>query len=700
VNATGPLNPVNRRPGLRSSRHWGIATAIFWTMAVAVSLAWNTFLVRETVTTQAYSQASAALEKDHAYRHLVSSIGGFYVPLERGIAPNPNLEHLPQRDITSEDGTPLTLVNSSYFVRLVHDQEALSSDQGLRGHVTSEHPLRQENMPDEWERQALRRFKQGETEVSAELSINDRRYFRMMRPRYATQRCLTCHNNADYKVGGVLGGLGVLVPLQLLEEDAGHHLTILGFGHAALWLFGLGALTVGYRRISHQENNLLHNAYHDELTGLPNRSYLLDSLSEAMEQAISDGHHGAVMLFDLDRFKNINDSLGHPVGDALLQETARRLQNEIHADATAARLGGDEFVVLLPHLGLDSEIALVRSRAISRRIQSALTRIYNVMGYELHITPSIGIAIFPEQGESAEEILRHADAAMYRAKSSGRNGVSFYLPSLQMQADHRLELEKDLRKALEYNQLELHYQPQLDHQGRVTGLEALARWAHPQRGMISPVEFIPVAEESGLILALGEWVLRTAAAQTQEWLQEGLYPAAASVSVNVSAHQFHRHEFTALVTSILDESGLPPAQLKLEITESVVIDDIKGAIEKMQRLQALGIQFSLDDFGTGYSSLSYLKQLPLNQLKIDRTFVHDIVTDSNDAAIVETIIGMANNLGLSIIAEGVENAEQLHFLQQNGCLEYQGYHFYPALPSYEVEQLLRQQQRSAGNEGA
>jgi EAL domain-containing protein (putative c-di-GMP-specific phosphodiesterase class I) len=329
-----------------------------------------------------------------------------------------------------------------------------------------------------------------------------------------------------------------------------------------------------------------------------------------------------------------------------------------------------------------------------------MTSSYNVMGYELHITPSIGIVIFPEQGDSAEEILRHADAAMYSAKSGGRNGVSFYLPSLQMQADNRLELEKDLRKALETNQIELHYQPQLNHLGDIIGLEALARWPHPQRGMIAPKDFIAVAEESGLILALGEWVLRTAAQQTCEWLEEGLFPPGATVSVNVSAHQFHRHEFVSLVTNTLDEAELPPEYLKLEITESVVIDDIKGAIEKMQNLQALQIHFSLDDFGTGYSSLSYLKQLPLNQMKIDRHFVRDIAVDANDAAIVETIIGMAKSLGLAIIAEGVENEEQLRFLEQHGCHEYQGFYFYPALPSYEVEQLLRKQLRHSRDEKA
>jgi diguanylate cyclase (GGDEF)-like protein len=687
-----------RKPPLQAgltSRTWTILIGIFWSLAILISLSWNLYLIRDSVNTQAYSQASAAIDKDMAYRRLVSGIGGFYVPLDKGIAPNPHLAHLARRDITTDDGEPLTLVNSSYFVRLVHDQEALNEHDGLRGHVASEHPLRKQNQADPFEREALAAFRAGASEFSRVVNINDRHYYRMMRPRYAKPSCLGCHAGGHYRVGDVLGGVSVSVPLQPLQADASYHGWILGGGHALMWLFGLGVLTYGARRLSRQEQRLLHNAYHDALTGLPNRTYLLETLQEQLKEAAAQGHHGALMLFDLDRFKNINDSLGHPVGDALLKETARRLRQEIAEEATAARLGGDEFVVLIPRLGIDPEIALVRSRAIAKRIQAALTRLYNVMGYELHMTPSIGIAVFPEQGETTEELLRHADSAMYQAKSSGRNGVSFYQPSLQMLADDRLETEKALRNAIAFNQLELHYQPQVDHRRRIVGLEALLRWPHPTRGMIPPDEFIPVAEESGLILALGEWVLKSAAQQSREWLDDGLLDETTTVSVNVSAHQFHRHEFVDMVSRVLEESGLPPHHLKLEITESVVIDDINGAIEKMASLQQLGIHFSLDDFGTGYSSLSYLKQLPLDQLKIDRSFVNDIDERSSDATIVETIIGMARSLGLAIIAEGVENEAQRRFLETHGCLEYQGHLFHPALAVHELQSLLQRQEPPA-----
>lgn len=676
------------------SGSWGIIIAIFWSVAVSISLIWNIFLVSDSVNTQAYAQANTAISRDLSYRHLVSSIGGIYVPLERGIAPNPYLAHLPQRDIATTDGKQLTLINSSYFVRLVHEQEETQAS-GLRGRVTGLHPLRQQNQPDEWERNALEKFSNGTQELSGIVTIDDQRYLRLIRPRIAGEECLPCHNQEEqfFKVGDVIGGLSVIVPLAQLDATAAHHLAILGLGHAGLWLFGIGLLTYGYRRISMQENDLLYNAYHDELTGLPNRVYMEELLNRAMERARDEGLHGAVLLSDLDRFKNINDSLGHPVGDALLQETARRIQAEVKQDATVARLGGDEFVILLPNLGDDAEVALVRSRAIAKRIQRALTRLYNVMGYELHITPSIGIAIFPEQGNSADEILRHTDAAMYQAKSSGRNSIAFYLPSLQMQADNRLELEKELRKALEADQLEVFYQPQLNHLGEVVGMEALVRWPHPRRGMIPPGEFIPIAEESGQIQALGKWVLQTATRQAQRWLDQGIFPTRGCISINVSAHQFHRHEFVPLIVNCLDEVGLPPSCLKLEITESVVIDDITGASDKMRQLQALGIQLSLDDFGTGYSSLSYLRQLPLNQLKIDRSFVSDITRDNMNTSIVGTIIGMANSLGLEIIAEGVETEEQLKYLLEKGCREYQGFYFHPALPAHELEPLLKEYAR-------
>ncbi|NOR51843.1 MAG: EAL domain-containing protein, partial [Gammaproteobacteria bacterium] len=498
-------------------------------------------------------------------------------------------------------------------------------------------------------------------------------------------------NDGYYKIGDVMGGISITVPLAPLVVERNKQIYVMGGGHLMMWLFGMIVVSFGYIRVQKNEINLEYSASHDELTGLANRKLLLESLDKDLISSQQSGQSGAVLLFDLDRFKNINDSLGHPVGDAILKVTAQRLCHELREIDMAARLGGDEFIVLLPELGSDTEIAYTRSSSIAKRILQRLRDVYHVKGFELHITSSIGISIYPEQGTSSDDILKHADAAMYESKSAGRNQVSLFSTSLQMKADERLEVEKELRKALKSDQLSLHYQPQLGLNNHIVGFEALVRWKQPQSGMIPPSKFITVAEESGLIFCLGEWVLRTAIRQTGEWLAEGLFQPQTSVAINVSAHQFHRSEFVEQVKAIIEDEQVAYHHIKLELTESVIVDDVEGTISKMNELQQCGVQFALDDFGTGYSSLSYLRQLPINQLKIDRSFVRDITRNREDEAIAETIIGMAKSLKKDIIAEGVEEQSQLDVLQRLGCDTYQGYLFSPAIPAAEVRALLQRQ---------
>ena len=438
------------------------------------------------------------------------------------------------------------------------------------------------------------------------------------------------------------------------------------------------------------EAKIEHLAFYDALTELPNRRLLLDRLEQHISRARRYGHFGAMLFLDLDRFKNINDSLGHPIGDALLQEVAKRLIHDLRTADTVSRLGGDEFVMLLSDLGNDEGNAAAIAQQKAENIKLKLAEKYFVDGHELHITPSIGVAMFPsgKNGqETGDDILRYADTAMYKAKDDGRDTIRFFLPSMQAAADSRLAVEKELRYALERSELRLFFQPQVNDQGEILGAETLARWQHPEKGFISPATFIPIAEATGLILPIGEWVLKTACEHLKAWSDEGL--DIHHLAVNVSPRQFRQPNFVDQVKKILQQTGANPQQLGLELTEGMVIDNILDTIAKMEALKKLGIELSIDDFGTGYSSLAYLQKMPLDILKIDQSFIRDIETDKNDAAIVDTIISMANHLGLKVIAEGVETRLELEFLQAKGCPLYQGYLFSKPVPNDQFRILLR-----------
>ncbi len=438
------------------------------------------------------------------------------------------------------------------------------------------------------------------------------------------------------------------------------------------------------------EERIEYLAFYDALTELPNRRLLLDRLEQNISRARRYDHFGAMLFLDLDRFKNINDSLGHPVGDVLLQEVSKRLLHDLRSEDTVSRLGGDEFVMLLPDLGPDSTNAAAVAQQKAENIRGHLAEKYFIDGHELHITPSIGVAMFPsgkEGQETGDDILRYADTAMYRAKDDGRDTIRFFLPSMQAAADSRLATEKELRHALERGELTLYFQPQVDGQGQILGAETLARWQHPEKGFISPAVFIPIAEATGLILPIGEWVLRTACEHLKSWNDQGL--PVHHLAVNVSPRQFRQPNFVRQVKSILEETGADPNQLGFELTEGMVIDNIPDTIEKMESLKKLGIELSIDDFGTGYSSLAYLKKMPLDILKIDQSFISDIETDTNDAAIVHTIIAMAAHLELKVIAEGVETKFELDFLEEKGCPLYQGYLFSRPVPNEQFIELLK-----------
>jgi diguanylate cyclase (GGDEF)-like protein/PAS domain S-box-containing protein len=444
------------------------------------------------------------------------------------------------------------------------------------------------------------------------------------------------------------------------------------------------------------ENKINELAFYDPLTGLPNRTQLQERLREVMKTSFKNRSHAALMLIDLDYFKTINDTLGHDMGDALLMQVAQRLLGCIGAGDSVSRLGGDEFVVLLAGLGKDKPDAVAQVENISQQILSALDHPYLLNDVAYRSTASVGVTLLSGHLVSTDILMKQADLAMYKAKAEGRNAVCFFDPAMEAAVMARAELERDLREAIDEQQFVLHYQAQIAEGDQLSGAEVLVRWLHPQRGMVSPLEFIPLAEETGLILPLGTWVMETACRQLAGWADDPVMEAL-TVAVNVSARQFQQSDFVEQVIAVLASTGARPQRLKLELTESLLAANLHQIVEKMRALKEIGINFSLDDFGTGFSSLSYLKLLPLDQLKIDQSFVRDVLTDPNDAAIATTIIALAKTLGLAVIAEGVETDEQRSFLAGAGCHAYQGYLFSRPLPvaGFEAFALQRSHGKSA-----
>lgn len=438
------------------------------------------------------------------------------------------------------------------------------------------------------------------------------------------------------------------------------------------------------------EEEIERLAFYDALTGLPNRRLLLNRLEHTIAVCLRKQQRGALLFIDLDNFKDLNDTQGHDIGDLLLTQVAQRLVAVVRDADTVARFGGDEFVVMLDGLCADVSTATAQAETVAEKLLRALNTPYTLGAAPHYSTPSIGITLFGDERHSVDELLKRADLAMYQAKAAGRNTQRLFDPSMQAALLARSSLEADLRLGLERGELFVQYQPVVNHRGQILGAEALARWRHPERGMISPADFIPLAEQTGLILPLGRHVLRTACLQLVEWADD---PQAAhlSVAVNVSARQFRQPGFVAEVLEILAETGANPCRLKVELTESMLLGDLEYTIDRMEQLQREGVGFALDDFGTGYSSLSYLKRLPLDQVKIDQSFVRDVLTDPNDAAIVRTILALAQSLDLVAVAEGVETTGQMGFLRLHGCEQFQGYLFGRPGSAQALQALLHAQ---------
>jgi diguanylate cyclase (GGDEF)-like protein len=456
-------------------------------------------------------------------------------------------------------------------------------------------------------------------------------------------------------------------------------------------LLGRMSWQLAQSRLRESESKLEHArrveylAYHDGLTGLPNRSMFSKLLSQRISEARRYDRQLAVAFLDLDRFKQINDTLGHEAGDQLLQEVATRLQGCVRDSDTVARLGGDEFVVLLPELE-DGKCAAT----VAHKVLAVIGKAFTLIGHEFRVTASIGISVYPQDGQDEQTLTKNADIAMYQAKAEGKNNFQFYSEKLNANSLERLTLESSLRHALERDEFRLHYQSKRDiRSGRIAGVEALLRWEHPDLGTVTPMQFIPVAEETGLIVPIGKWVLKTACLQSMAWQNEGLPPL--SIAVNMSARQFSDEYLLQDLESILKATGMNPQLLELELAESLLIHDVENTLRILTGLKSLGVRIAVDDFGTGYSSLATLQRFPLDTVKIDRSFIGDLAGPSENAALADAIVAMGKSLSLTVIAQGVETKEQADFLRAHACDELQGFYFNRPLPAHQFAQLMRAQ---------
>jgi diguanylate cyclase len=469
---------------------------------------------------------------------------------------------------------------------------------------------------------------------------------------------------------------------------------------AAIGMFALGLLVVTLatavydahlqsrariqaHRLEQANAKLQHQATHDALTGLPNRLLFIDRLGREIAHAERDGHLFAILVVDLDRFKVINDTLGHAAGDQLLTEIAERLSSAIRSADTVARTGGDEFLLLLTDIREGPDAAVVATKIIS-----ALEQSVTMSGTEVHTSASIGISVYPADGSDSDTLVAHADEAMYFAKQGGRNSFKFFSPGMSVFSRERLDLESELRRALPMKQFEVHYQPKIDiATGRMNSVEALLRWRHPSRGLVGPLEFLPIAEETGLMLSIGEWVLWEACRQARQWQREGL--PFLRISVNISPIHFRQSKFLEIVRSALRDHDLEPQYLEIELTETTVMDHAENSVHILEELSRMGVMVSIDDFGTGYSSMSYLRRFPIDKLKIDRSFINDMTTNSDAASIVKAIISLAHSLRLKVVAEGVETTEQLRQLRELGCDQFQGFYRSAAVVASEIGQFVQ-----------
>ncbi|WP_428610292.1 EAL domain-containing protein [Sedimenticola sp.] len=664
---------------------------LVWSSLVGYSLNWNITNLQNEKINLAISAAKSNWNKDQAFRQWATKHGGVYVPVTERTPPNPYLAHLKRRDVETTGGMKLTLMNPAYMLRQLTNE--FEDSYGIKGKITGKITLNPVNKADAWERAALDRFeRESISEIYEQTEIDGAPYMRYMKPMYMIKACEQCHAVLGFRDGDLRGGVSVSIPMQPYLDAEKETTRSMMVTHAVVWLAGsIGFMTFGlYAHRRHIERSALlarleHGALYDSLTGLPNRSLFSDRLQVSMAKRKRDRTHlFAVCFVDLDRFKNLNDSYGHAVGDQLLKEVSGRFSGLLRPSDTVARMGGDEFTFLLDDLSKPQEAYLV-----AERILHSVETPFEIRGQSLKVGASIGICYGDRKYQSPDEILRDADTAMYRAKYLGRGRIDIFEPEMHDEVAKTTRIEHDLHTVLERQELSIHYQPIINLvTDRVDGFEALLRWQHPILGNIPPDLFIPIAESSDVIQEIGQWVLDCACRQVQKWNSQYSDLPPRFLSVNLSARQVSHLGFVQVMKDTLDRVGFDPIHLHCEVTETLLITDQDTAISNMASLRQLGIQLSADDFGKGYSSLTYLQNYSFNVLKIDKTFVQDMAPGGKGKRLVGSLLRLAKDFGLSVVAEGVETREQLETLRRLHCKWVQGYYLCPPVTADAMERLL------------
>lgn len=669
-----------------------VLLALIWTLLAVAGLYWNQRKEERETVELAKVQARTLAEKMVVYRHWNARHGGVYVEADAQTPPNPYLADLPERDVVTPSGRLLTMVNPAYMLREVFQLE--SSLLGLSGRITSLKPINPANTPDAWERAALARLSEGEKEVGAIMAGDAGDFLRYLLPLRTEAECLQCHAHQGYEIGNLRGGLSVSVAIAPLREVRRPRLWLAYAGTGFFWLLGLGIILVGGRRLdlqarhrSRAEARVRFLDHHDGLTLLPNKSAFLAELEGEIARSCRDESGFALLLVDIDGFKKINQALGHGRGDSLLRQVGDELHRRVGERGLVGHFGAGAFPILLPRLAAASEAG-----QLARELIEAFQAPFMVDDQEIFISCGCGITVYPDDGAEGAGLLQNAAGALQAAKIRGRGQIGYYAPEMNDRALERMRLENELRRALEGDELLLYYQPQVDAEsGRVIAAEALIRWRHPRLGLIAPDRFVPVAEESGLSLALGDWVVNAACRQLRQWRQQGR--TSLPLAINLSVSQFHRPGLDDYIRSMVEKAGILPTDLILEVTEGALMSHTHQVLSIMANLKESGFRIAIDDFGTGYSSLSYLKHFPIDALKIDQSFIRDLPGDADSRGIVSAIIALGANLGLKVVAEGVETREQFDYLLSRRCSIIQGYFYSPPLAVAEFTDWLGARER-------